>query len=63
MAEPLLRAAGGLDRVHLKYSPRLKNTEMNKAFYNMLGTIAVILAVFTLGLGFLHIYTSVKTEE
>ena len=63
MAEPLLRAAEGLDRVHLKYSPRLKNTEMNEAFYNMLGTIAVILAVFTLGLGFLHMYTSVKAEE
>ena len=63
MAEPLLRAAGGLDRVHLKYSPRLKNTEMNEAFYNMLGTLAIILAVFTLGLGFLHMYTSVKAEE
>jgi hypothetical protein len=63
VAEPLLHAAGGLDRVHLKYSPRLKNTEMTEAFYNMLGILAIILAVFTLGLGFLHIYTSVKTEE
>jgi hypothetical protein len=36
---------------------------MTEAFYNMLGILAIILAVFTLGLGFLHIYTSVKTEE
>jgi hypothetical protein len=36
---------------------------MNEAFYNLLGTIAIVLAVLTLGLGFIHMYTSVKTEE
>jgi hypothetical protein len=36
---------------------------MTEAFYNMLGTLAIILAVFTLGLGFLHMYASVKAEE
>jgi hypothetical protein len=36
---------------------------MTEAFYNMLGTFAIILTVFTLGLGFFHVYTSSKPEE
>jgi hypothetical protein len=36
---------------------------MTEAFYNMLGPFAIALAVLTLGLGFLHVYTSTKPEE
>jgi hypothetical protein len=34
-----------------------------ETFYNMLGQIAIILAVLTLGLSFIHVYTSVKAGK